>query len=228
MKTSLIRVVHHLPLIGPLARRIRGQSRNSKVVNKIQGNNSIRYQGAKLSAVTFDIAGENNLINIGKGCVLNNVKFYIRGDNHSIVIEANCRFNDSSEIWIEDSDCSLVIGEDSTFESVHLALTEVGSKIHIGRDCMFAHDIDVRTGDSHSIISQQTGERVNRAKDVRIGEHVWVAAHCVILKGVNIADNSVVATGAIVTRSFEKQGIIIGGNPAAELKQGINWSRERI
>ncbi len=93
---------------------------------------------------------------------------------------------------------------------------------------MFARDIDVRTGDSHSIVSQQSGERINRARDVSIGNHVWVAAHCSILKGVSIADDSVVATGSIVTRSFEKSGIIIGGNPAAELKQGIHWLRERI
>ena len=159
---------------------------------------------------------------------MNNVTFYMRGDNHLVIIKSGCRFNDKSEIWIEDSDCSLSIEEGSSFESVHLALTETGSKISIGRDCMFASDIDVRTGDSHSIISEKTGERINRAKDVRIGNHVWVAAHCVLLKGVSIADNSVIATGSVVTRSFEKSGVIIGGNPAVQLKEEINWLRERV
>ena len=228
MKKFLKSALKKLPVVGPIAHRVRQRRRQINVVYRVKGNNSIHCADAKLSEVTFDISGENNQINIQENCALNNVKFYIRGDNHSVTIETGCRLNGNSEIWMEDSNCSLFIGQDSSFESVHLALTEFGSKIAIGTDCMFASDIDVRTGDSHSIIVEQTGERLNSAKNVSIGDHVWVAAHCVILKGVSIADNSVVATGSIVTRSFEKSGVIIGGNPAIELKDGINWLRERI
>ena len=35
---------------------------------------------------------------------------------------------------------------------VHIAVTEPGSKVQIGKECMFANDIDIRTGDSHSIL----------------------------------------------------------------------------
>jgi acetyltransferase-like isoleucine patch superfamily enzyme len=93
---------------------------------------------------------------------------------------------------------------------------------------MFAYDIDVRTGDSHSIISQETGERINYAQDVCIGDHVWIAAHTILLKGSAIPDNSIVATGSVVTRPFETRGIILGGNPAKTIKDGITWSRQRI
>ena len=228
MKKFLKSALKKLPVIGPIAHRVRQRRRQTNVIYRVKGNNSIQCADARLSSVTFDISGKNNRLNIEENCVLNDVTFYIRGDNHLVIIKSGCRFNDKSEIWIEDSDCSLLIEEGSSFESVHLALTEVGSKISIGRDCMFASDIDVRTGDSHSIISQKTGERINRAKDVRIGNHVWVAAHCVLLKGVSIADNSVIATGSVVTRSFGKSGVIIGGNPAVQLKEEINWLRERV
>jgi acetyltransferase-like isoleucine patch superfamily enzyme len=93
---------------------------------------------------------------------------------------------------------------------------------------MFAYDIDVRTGDSHSIISQSSNERINYAKDIFIGDHVWIAAHSILLKGSSISENSVVATGSVVTQAFEKKGIIIGGNPATQIKEGITWSRKRI
>lgn len=93
---------------------------------------------------------------------------------------------------------------------------------------MFAYDIDVRTGDSHSIISTASNERLNHAQDVVIGDHVWVAAHCIILKGVRIPEDSVIATGSVVTGSYQTPGILIGGNPARQLKEGISWVRERI
>ena len=93
---------------------------------------------------------------------------------------------------------------------------------------MLAYDIDVRTGDSHSIISSETGERLNYEKDIIIGDHVWVAAHSYLLKGAIIGDNSVVATGSIVAGEFPDSNIIIGGSPAKIIKRGVTWDRRRI
>jgi acetyltransferase-like isoleucine patch superfamily enzyme len=192
------------------------------------GRNSVCYKDATLRSVSFDIIGSGNHILIKSGCVLNKVTFYIRGDNHRILIHDHCRFNDGASIWLEGDNCALEIGRESTFENVHLALTEQGSKLSIGQDCMFAYGIEVRTGDSHSVMARDTNERINHVKDVSIGDHVWIAAHCTILKGVSIAAHSIVATGAVVTKSFDTEGLVIGGNPAIKLKEGITWSRERI
>ena len=123
---------------------------------------------------------------------------------------------------------NLKIDDKTTFEDVHIAITESGSAIKIGRDCMFAYDIDIRTGDSHSIIDTNKNERINYAQDVSIGNHVWVAAHCIILKGVHIPDELVLATGSVVTKKFLQKGVIIAGNPARVVKEGISWTRERI
>lgn len=214
--------------IGALFHRICNRGPFSGVRKIIRGNNSINHKNAKFSEVVFDITGEDNAIEIKEDCTLNNVTFYIRGNNHKVLIDKNCRFNRGGSVWIEDHNCCLIIGENSTFEDVHIAVTEPGSQIRIGRDCMFAYDIDIRTGDSHSIISQENNERINYAKDVLIGDHVWVAAHSCILKGSSISENSVVATGSIVTQVYEKKGIIIGGNPSRQLQEGITWSRKRI
>ncbi|CAN2040983.1 hypothetical protein GMMP15_2170001 [Candidatus Magnetomoraceae bacterium gMMP-15] len=144
-----------------------------------------------------------------------------------MLINRECHFK-GGNIWFEDANCSLTIGENSTFVNVHLALTEPNSHIKIGQDCMFAYDIDVRTGDSHSIILQESNERINYAKNVTIGNHVWVAAHSILLKGSVIPDNSVVASGSVVTKKYNTKGIIVGGNPAKQLRDGITWARKRI
>lgn len=228
LRELYIKIDNNYPSIGLVLRRIHHKKLLNSVRRLIRGkNNKIVYKNAILSSVVFDIDGNDNKIHIKEGCILNNVMFYIRGNNHRISIDKYCRFNRGGSIWFEDTDCSLFIGEKSTFEDVHLALTEPHSKIQIGRDCMFAYDIDVRTGDSHSIISQENNDRINYAKDVLIGDHVWIAAHSIILKGSCIPENSVVATGSVVTKSYVTKGIIIGGNPSRQLKEGITWSRER-
>ena len=50
----------------------------------------------------------------------------------------------------------------------------------------------------------------------------------IILKGVTIPDNSIVATGSIVTREFKDKNVLIAGNPAKIIKEGVDWSRNRI
>jgi acetyltransferase-like isoleucine patch superfamily enzyme len=175
----------------------------------------------------FDIEGNDNEIEISESSILNNVTFFIRGDNNKIKIDQRVRFNKGGSIWIEDYGCEVVIGENTTFEDSHIAVTEPNSKINIGKDCMFANDIDLRTGDSHSIIDSLSSERINYAQDINIGNHVWVASHVSILKGVHISDNSVVATRAVVTKSFQENNILIGGMPAKKIKENINWDRQR-
>jgi len=232
MKTKLKELYNKIdkshPFIGTLIQRIYRKKALNTIHKEIHGkNNTINCKFAILSSVNIDIIGDGNKIEIMEGCFLNSVTFRIRGNNHRILINNHCNLS-GGKIWIEDSNCSLIIGERSTFGEVHLALTEPGSQIKIGRDCMFASDIDVRTGDSHSIISLERNERINYAKDISIGDHVWIAAHCYLLKGTSIPENSVVAIGSIVTRSYKTKGIIIGGNPSTQLKEGITWSRERI
>ena len=49
-----------------------------------------------------------------------------------------------------------------------------------------------------------------------------------INKGVHIADNNMIGTGAIVTKSFNEQDTVIAGVPAKIVKQGVKWCAERI
>jgi acetyltransferase-like isoleucine patch superfamily enzyme len=52
---------------------------------------------------------------------------------------------------------------------------------------------------------------------VKIGDNVWIGMNAVILKGVTIGDNSVVAAGAVVTKSIAPN-TIVAGNPAIVVK----------
>ena len=144
------------------------------IFRKINGqNNTITFNTNSLSNVIFDICGDNNTILIPDSCKISNTKFFIQGNNNLIKLGENICINGGS-LWQEDNFTSIVIGNKTTFENIHLAATEDYSKIVIGNDCMFAYDIEVRTGDSHSIIDKNTKTRLNKAANVVIGNHVRV------------------------------------------------------
>jgi acetyltransferase-like isoleucine patch superfamily enzyme len=212
-------------LVRLVRRLLLGEARLSQ---SIQGQgNLFQAGGARLSNVELDIIGDRNRITVGEGSALINLKFHLRGSDHVVEIGKNCRVTRGGLFWMEDDHCSLIIGQGTSMVEVHIAVTEPGSKVVIGEECMFANDIDVRSGDSHSILDASSGERINFAENVIIGRHVWVASHAIILKGVELGENSVVAAGAVVTRSCEP-GSILAGNPAKVIKSGISWKRERI
>ena len=232
MKEKIKKIVKKYPVLEKYL-RIMSERKNIselRVVKIIKGTDNVIDidKSAILSNCKFDIVGDNNKIEINELSILNNVTFFIRGNNNKIIIGKRVRFNRGGSVWIEDYGCETVVGENTTFEDSHIAVTEPNSKIHIGKDCMFAYDIELRTGDSHSIIDSISNERINYAQNINIGNHVWVASHVSILKGVNISDNSVIATRAIVTKSFLENNILIGAMPAKKLKENINWDRQRL
>lgn len=54
--------------------------------------------------------------------------------------------------------------------------------------------------------------------DVILGERCWIGMNSVILPGVTLGPHTVVAAGAVVTRSFPEGGCVLGGVPAQVIK----------
>lgn len=217
MRASLVRLGRRLLLneVGGIRRTVRGK------------DFVLQAEGVTFNNVEVDVIGDDNQITLGRGGHYTNVLFRLRGSGHRIDFGEKCRISRGGVVWMEDEGGSLQVGAGTSMVEIHIAVTEPGSKVSIGEDCMFANDIDLRTGDSHSVIAVDSGERLNFPGDIQISRHVWVAPHSVILKGVSIGENSIIATGAIVTRSFGS-GVIVGGNPARVIKEGVSWVRERI
>ena len=205
---------------------VKWQSRNNDT-NVKGNNNKINAENSIIKNTHFDICGDNNAITVGSQTIIENLTFYVRGSGHHISIGANCRFTNGGTIWIEDQDCNLFIGDNTYIVNADISLTESNSSITIGNNCMFANNIDIRNGDSHSIIDLNSGDRINQAKDIEIKDHVWIGAYCKILKGVTINQDAVVGMASVVTRDVPSN-TIVGGIPAKVIKGNVTWDSQRI
>ena len=187
-------------------------------------NNSIKVRGIRVKSV-FQIKGDNNLIEVKSGAVIKKCKLFIRGNNNRVLLDFNAIL-DGTTIHIEDNGCTVEIGESTYIGPSHLACTEDGRAITIGKQCMLSSNIQIRTGDSHSILDS-SGIRINPAKNVIIGDHCWIAEGAKIMKGVHLQNDIIVASGSIVTKSFQPN-LLLGGNPARVLKENVNWDAQRL
>lgn len=56
-----------------------------------------------------------------------------------------------------------------------------------------------------------------KSDSIIIGNNVWIGARSIILKGVEIWDNSVIGAGSVVTKSIPS-GVLAVGNPAKVIR----------
>jgi acetyltransferase-like isoleucine patch superfamily enzyme len=114
-------------------------------------------------------------------------------DNSVIIIGDNCRLNGT--------------------------IIHCNERVEIGKDCMFGPGTVVVDNDSHRIAVDFTERRKTpESKPIKIGNNVWIGMNCIILKGVDIGDNSIVAAGSVVTKNIS-ENCLFGGNPAGLLKK---------
>lgn len=199
--------------------------------NKITGkkSNKLRLTGSFIRHTTIILKGSGNEISFdetGNNHICDTV-IHINGSNNRVILgKNNSLYN--CEIIIDDDGGSIVMGNGNKIcAKTHIAAIE-GTSISFGDDCLFSSDVTFRTGDSHSIISTETGKRINPSHSIVIGNRVWFGNHTTILKGVTLQDDTIVGTGSIVTQTCEESNVVLAGSPARVVKRNVCWDTNRI
>lgn len=113
---------------------------------------------------------------------------------------------------------SLGAGFNMTAESTIVCAKE----IRFGDDCLLSWDILVMDTDEHPLYNKED-ERINPDKAILVGNHVWIGCKCVLLKGAEVPDNTVVAAGTMLKSAFAGNDQVIGGEPPTILKRDTRW-----
>ena len=116
----------------------------------------------------------------------------------------------NEEIWLEDYvKAGLKLGKNCdinpgvVFDISHCWLIEIGDNVTIAPEAyILAHDAST---------FQQLG--YTKIGKVKIENNVFIGARAIIMPGVVIGKNAVVAAGSVVTKSVEANSVV-GGNPA--------------
>ena len=199
--------------------------------NRVKGKrgNTLQIKNAFLRGFRCTFYGKNNEVIIGgeKPSVLTYCHIAIHGSNNKVVIEGGVGAKDLT-VYCGDQHCLVHVKEDTQISGKTELATMEGTKIVVGRDCLFSANITLRAGDSHSVIDAETGLRLNKSKDIIIGDHVWIGNTVIVTKGSVIGDHSVLATGSVVVGKSYPNNVALGGNPAKVLKEGVSWLSEKI
>jgi acetyltransferase-like isoleucine patch superfamily enzyme len=101
----------------------------------------------------------------------------------------------------------------------------VAKEISIGERCLIGPNCYIMDNDDHPISPKKrlAGEGVGPedVRPVRIGNNVWLGNNCLILKGVTVGDNSVIAAHSVITKDVLPNAIY-AGFPARPTQRDID------
>jgi acetyltransferase-like isoleucine patch superfamily enzyme len=103
------------------------------------------------------------------------------------------------------------------------------NEIVLEDDVMVSWETQIMDSDLH-FIKDNENNIINCDEKIKIGRKTWIGSRCTILKGVNLAPESIVAAGTIVSKAINKslegkEKCLIGGNTPKIIKEEVTWEK---
>ena len=142
-------------------------------------------------------------LKIGLLCGFQNIEYsYVHGNKNRLFIGSNC-------------------------STMNTLFNVISGTITIGDDTIFTHNCMVLTG-THNFLN---GKRISLQKidvietpeigrDIVIGTGCFIGSGSIILGGVNIGDNVIIAAGSVVTKDIPNN-CFVAGMPAKIIKYNL-------
>ena len=142
-------------------------------------------------------------IEIGKDVIIvNDSKFNRAGVNHPTQLVAG-------------NGAVLTIGDNTGISGASIYCRE---KITIGNNVLLGVNCSVYDSDFHPVdYLARRNHEPDTSAPVTIEDDVWLAANCMVLKGVTVGARSVLAAGSIVTKDIPPDSLA-GGVPAKVIR----------
>ncbi len=95
-------------------------------------------------------------------------------------------------------------------------------EITFGEGCLLSWECMFIDTDYHGIYNMNELEtKMNSDEAIQIGKHVWFGCRTTVLKGTEIADDCIVAAGAVIRKKHTEQNAIVG--ETGVLRKGVVW-----
>lgn len=148
-----------------------------------------------------------------------NKKFYLKQHrlNRKLIIKAT----KNTQVSIGEIYCGAGTVEIAAY---NCATIKIGDRVCINSNCKIISRKEIIIGDDvmigpNVIIYDHDHDYKSKnwkddyiSSSIKIGNNVWIAGGCTILRGVTIGDNCVIGAGVVLTKSVDSNSIVTSKN----------------
>lgn len=133
-----------------------------------------------------------------------NLNSYPGGSHYKTGLQTHCK------------DSRIIIGNNTILNGTMIHCRDL---VQIGNYCLFGPGSKLVDNDSHRISIDITERRKPpKSAPIVIKDNVWIGMNTLILKGVTIGENSIVAAHSVVVKDVP-DNVLVAGNPSRIVKQ---------
>lgn len=179
-----------------------------EMIKRIRNNSNAQIGENVQFGTTFSISNSKAKIIVGDNTwIYANINIFPHNDDCELIIGKDCYIGDNSRLWVSKK---IIIGNRSLIaHNVNIFDTTTHPT---DKNIRYEHECVVKT-QGMPMHKYQTIEE----QPVIIGQDVWIGCNCVIMKGVNIGDGTIIGAGSVVTKDIPA-GVMAAGNPAKVIK----------
>lgn len=124
-----------------------------------------------------------------------------------------------SGLWLQppfycDYGSNMKIGE-KVFFNFNCVVLDV-AQVSIGSRTLFGPNVQIYTA-THPMDHRERASGLEYAKQIVIGEDVWIGGSAIICPGVTIGDRTVIGAGSVVTKDIPAD-VLAAGNPCKVIR----------
>lgn len=147
--------------------------------------------GVQFRGWTSFFRATHSSIKIGRGCSFNSSQYYNHiGLNHGCVLSTH------------RPDAKITIGDNVGISS---ATINCWKSVSIGNNVRIGANVVIMDSDFHL-----DDPRTNKPNEIVIDDNVWLGGNVVVMKGVHIGCNSIIAMNSVVTKDIPANCIAAG------------------
>ncbi|WP_407375370.1 acyltransferase [Methanobrevibacter sp.] len=176
------------------------------------------------SQINFN--GKNNVLICEDDVHLWNCRIDFNLDNSILYLSSNIHDYSLNISLHKNNVC--FIGKNNFFNGRTTFVLSEAKNIVIGEECFISYNVVFRTSDGHCIYDDVSKRRINFAKSIYVGDHVWFGQNAMIFKGSKIGSGSVIGANSVVSNHTVPSNTTYAGSPIRLIHENTFWTPHSV
>ena len=176
----------------------------------------------KITNSQINFKGKNNILICEEGVHLWNSRIDFNLENSVLYLSSNIHEYSVNISLHKNNVC--FIGKNNFFNGRTNFVLSEAKNIVLGDDCFISYNVIFRTSDGHCIYNIKSKDRMNYARSIYAGDHVWFGQNAFIFKGSRIGSGSIVGAGSVVSNKTIPSNTTYGGAPLKLINEDTFWT----